>query len=79
MVYRGRVKEGVIVLDDPSALPDGTEVTVRPLKSKLAEPAKNKPGRKVRQGLMKFAGQASGLPADASKNVDHYLYGHPQQ
>lgn len=79
MVYRGRLKEGVIVLDDPSALPDGTEVTVRPLKNKLAEPAKNKPGPKVRQGIMKFAGQASGLSANASKNVDHYLYGHPKR
>ena len=77
MTYRGRVKQGVIVLDDPGALADGTEVTVRPLKASNAP--KKKQSKKVRQGLMKFAGQASGLPADASKNVDHYLYGHPKQ
>lgn len=79
MVYRGRVKQGVIVLDDPGALADGTEVSVRPLKSKAAAPAKKKHGPKLRQGLMKFAGQAKGLPADASRNVDHYLYGHPKR
>lgn len=28
MVIRGRVKNGVIVLDDPSALPEGREVSV---------------------------------------------------
>ena len=28
MVYRGRVKNGVVVLDPPSALPEGVEVRV---------------------------------------------------
>jgi hypothetical protein len=29
MTYRGRVKKGVIVLDSPAQLPEGTEVEVR--------------------------------------------------
>jgi hypothetical protein len=74
MTCRGRVKNGVVVLDDPTALPDGTEVSVRPLT------AKAKQGRKrpvtIRKGLLKLAGKAEGLPPDAARNLDHYLYGH---
>ncbi len=89
MTYRGRVKKGVVILDDPKALPEGTEVTVRPVKPR-AKPAKAgeknkaaKPQEKkrkiVRPGLVKFAGKAKGLPPDASRNLDHYLYGHPKR
>lgn len=38
MSYRGHVKDGVVVLDPPGALPDGTEVRVDPL-SPSAEPS----------------------------------------
>ena len=46
MVYRGHVKGGVVVLESPHALPDGTEVRVeavvvevdRPLLKKRARP-----------------------------------------
>jgi hypothetical protein len=31
MTYRGHVKNGVVLIDDPVRLPDGTEVSVRPL------------------------------------------------
>jgi hypothetical protein len=30
MTFRGRVKQGVIVLDTPGQLPEGTEVEIRP-------------------------------------------------
>ena len=33
MVYRGRVKDGVVVLDDPNSLPEGTEVRVEAVES----------------------------------------------
>ncbi len=48
----------------------------------VADPRKSPPRKqsaKLRRGLMKFAGKAQGLPADASENIDHYLYGHPKQ
>jgi len=69
MTYRGKVtKAGTVVLDDPKALPRGTVVSVRPLKADGAQ-----------AGIMKYAGKAKGLPRDASRNVDHYLYGHPKK
>jgi hypothetical protein len=33
----------------------------------------------VRPGLLKYAGKAEELPADAARNFDHYLYGHPKR
>lgn len=31
MVFQGRIERGMVVLDQPSALPDGTRVRVEPL------------------------------------------------
>ncbi len=71
MKYTGKVKDGVVVLDEPATLPDGATVTIE-----LADaPSKTAPG----ENLMKYAGKATGLPVDASRNLDHYLYGHPKQ
>jgi hypothetical protein len=69
------VHNGVVLPEDPQALRDGTEVAVKPLPQR---------GRKVRAtkrptvgaALTQLAGKAKGLPPDAARNVDHYLYGH---
>jgi len=79
MTHRGKVKNGVVVLDDPKALPDGTDVIVEPVKSKSKPTRKAKQLKKYRQRLMKYAGKADGLPSDASRNLEHYLYGHPKR
>lgn len=71
MTYRGRVQNGVIVLEKPGSLPEGTEVEVAPMAKEavptLAERYKN------------LIGIAEGLPSDASVNHDHYLYGAPKK
>ncbi len=74
MTYRGKVKNGVIVLETAASLAEGTEVTVQP----LAPLAKPKPGT-LGERLMRFAGKAKGLPSDAARNHDHYLYGTPKR
>ena len=74
MTYRGRVKNGVIVLEDAGVLAEGTTVRVQPL---LRRPDKKKPGKaqSLGQRLMKFAGTVKGLPKDMAKNHDHYIHG----
>ena len=72
MTYHGRVKNGVIVLDEPVPLPEGTEVKIEPV-----EPAAEKPS--VWDKLLELAGTAQGLPEDAARNHDHYLYGTPKR
>ena len=85
MTYRGRVRNGVVVLDDPSAIPDGTEVSVRPLKTKgkpkpqSEAPKSDQPEQTMYERYKRFIGAAKGLPPDASINIDHYLYGTPKR
>lgn len=66
MTYRGRVQNGIVVLDPPAKLPEGAEVTIE-LQETGAKPADNP--------LMKYAGQAKDLPADASRSIDRLLFG----
>lgn len=84
MTVRGKVKNGKVVLDDPRALPEGTEVEVRPLKkgrktAKARPKKKRQPPRSLADRLRSVIGKAKGLPPDASVNHDHYLYGLPKQ
>jgi len=77
MILHGRVTNGVVVLQNGDTLPEGTEVTVRPVKrlggkrSPTQSPARKK--------LLRHAGKAKGLPVDAARNLNHYLYGHPKE
>jgi hypothetical protein len=79
MTYRGKVKNGVVVLEDPKALPEGADVTIRLVKAKGNSAKSGKGQKTLRPGVMKFAGKAKDLPADAAENLDHYLYGHAKQ
>ena len=84
MAVRGKIKNGKVVLDDPRALAEGTEVEVRPAKkrkpaAKGKRPkAKGQP-RSLAERLANVVGKATGLPPDASVNHDHYLYGLPKR
>jgi hypothetical protein len=92
MVYRGHVKKGMVVLDNGAHLLDGTEVTVRPVRPRqtnhraakqkaVSKPTHKKPARwpGVSPGLLRLAGAAKDLPADAARNLDYYLYGHQKR
>lgn len=69
MTYRGRVQDGVVVLLNPRALPEGTEVEVTPVPPTTQEmPATGRTG----EALEKLAGQAEGLPPDLAERHDHY-------
>lgn len=74
MSLTGHVENGVVVFDTPNDLPDGTTVTVEAIDAPR-QPAK----RSLLERLGDVVGKVEGLPADASQNVDHYLYGHPKK
>ena len=78
MTYRGRVKNGVVVLDDPTALPDGAEVSIRQVRSAKRR-GKGQRRLTLYERLKPVIGKAKGFPPDASLNVDHYLYGAPKE
>ncbi len=70
MIYRGKVQNGMVVLDDPTAFPDGTEVKIEKFANESDGPADGL------LGMLDFAGD-TGVD-DLSINLDHYLYGHPK-
>jgi hypothetical protein len=71
MTYKGRIREGVVVLEEGVRLPDGTAVTVALADDPPTEPAGD--------GIYRVAELAvpTGIP-DLAMNIDHYLYGHPK-
>lgn len=75
MVYRGRIRNGKIELDEDVTLPDGAavEVVVR------ADEVDQDDGPTLYERLKDFIGSVDDLPPDASVNIDHYLYGHPKR
>jgi hypothetical protein len=76
MVYRGHVKNGVILSDDPVELPEGAEVRFEFTSEAESEETSERPfGERFAEVL----GKAEGLPEDASENHDHYLYGVPKE
>jgi hypothetical protein len=78
MTHRGKMTNGVVVLEDPKAIPEGTPVTVRPLKGGERSRKGRRP-RSLYERLKPFIGIADDLPSDISANHDHYLYGTPKR
>lgn len=78
MTYRGKIQNGMVVLEGSDAPPEGTTVSVR-----VPKTAARRRGKKsiptLYDGLKRFIGMANDLPPDASLNVDHYLYGAPKR
>ena len=77
MTYRGRVQNGVVVLDSDVALRDGTEVRVEPVEETAGPVAAN--GDDLRTGLLRFSGVVKDTPSDFARNHDHYLHGTPKR
>lgn len=80
MSYRGRIKNGVIVLDQPADLPEGAEVEVRtvtPDDHRQAQPENGAPTLYDR--LKDVIGIVDGLPTDMAENHDHYIHGTPKR
>jgi hypothetical protein len=74
MELKGTVQNGVIVVDSPEPLAEGTKVTI------VIE-ASGEPSRKLtlRERLLKLAGTVDDLPPDMARNHDHYIHGAPRR
>jgi hypothetical protein len=75
-MIRGRVHNGVVVLEASKALREGMEVAVKPLPAKKSKIVQRPT---VSRALANLAGKAKDLPPDASRNIDHILYGHAKR
>jgi len=77
MVYKGRVVNGNIVLDEPVTLPEGIIVRIELAESPQSHD--NDLGSSFAERYASVIGKAEGLPEDAAENHDHYLYGTPKR
>ena len=76
MVYRGVVKNGVVVLGGGTRLPEGTEVQVQPV-TRAEEIAGQ--GPTLLEQLSDVVGSVPELPTDMAQQHDHYLHGAPKR
>ena len=79
MVLVGHIKNGAIILDCPVNLPEGAAVQVHVMPAPPAPSVVADEGPSLLDRLRPIVGQVEDLPADASLNIDHYLYGHPKR
>jgi hypothetical protein len=79
MTYRGRVKNGVVVLEGGVRLREGMDVRVEPIGEPETVAAGTQEERQLREGLSSFSGVVKGGPSDFARNHDHYLHGTPRQ
>lgn len=72
MVYRGKVRDGAIVLEPGVQLPEGVEVRVEVDEREPLQPSKLDPLSRMTDLAVETGVR------DLATNVDHYLYGHPK-
>lgn len=73
MTYRGHIKNGQVILEEPVPLAEGTPVEVD-LREQPTDDT-----RSFWDDLLEFSGKAVGLPADFAENHDHYIHGTPKR
>lgn len=76
MVYRGIVKNGIVMLGEGAALPDGTEVRIEPIgrDESLADE-----GPTLVEQFDDVIATVPELPPDMAGQHDHYLHGSPKR
>ncbi len=75
MTHRGRVKNGVIVLEEGVQLREGMSVRIETADQNEDVPADSQQLQSLQEGLLSFAGVIKDGPADLARNHDHYLHG----
>jgi len=70
MIYRGHIKNGVVVFDEDAKLPDGTAVHVQPVEEA--------PRKSLAERFRNVIGIVDDLPEDLAENHDHYIHGTPK-
>jgi hypothetical protein len=79
MTYRGRVKNGVVVLESGVRLREGMDVRVEPVEETESAAAGSQDACQLREGLLAFSGLIKEGPSDLARNHDHYLHGTPRR
>ena len=65
MTYKGYIRNGAVVLNEPVRLPDGSQVLIQPVEAPAT----------LGELFRDVAGKGQDLPDDGSIQHDHYIYG----
>jgi hypothetical protein len=76
MVYHGKIRNGVVVLEQGKGLPEGTEVRVEPL---VRDESVAADGPTLAEQFADVIGTVPDLPSDMASQHDHYLHGAPRR
>ena len=81
MTYRGRIANGVVVLEPGANLPEGAEVSVVLAKNGAPTTVEAEPtiGQKLAALARSLEDQPCDLPTDLAAQHDHYLHGLPKR
>jgi hypothetical protein len=71
MTYRGRVKNGVVVLESGVRLREGMDVRVEPVEKAEGAADESQQVCQLRDGLLSFSGVIKDGPSDLAQNHDH--------
>lgn len=82
MTYYGTVQNGVVMLQNGASRPDGTCVTVIPVRDSAQHPVSGEQ-QTIWQKLADLGRQVESepcdLPSDLAANHDHYMHGLPKR
>ena len=80
MTFLGHLQDGIVVLDSPPNLPNGTAVRVEiPETAVEVDLIDEDDGPTLLESLKPFIGVIKDMPPDMARNHDHYLYGTPKR
>jgi hypothetical protein len=79
MTYRGRVRNGVVVLESGVQLREGMDVRVEPVGETEGIAEGSQEARQLQEGLLAFSGVIKEGPPDLARNHDRYLHGTPRR
>jgi hypothetical protein len=75
MTFRGKVSNGVVVLEPGTQLREGADVRVEVLSDSDTPVPVSPDLERLRADLLAFSGIIKDGPADLAHNHDHYLHG----
>jgi hypothetical protein len=74
VTYRGKYKNGTVVLPKGVNIPEGAEVEVTPIRTR-PNGSGDESESSFYERYKEFIGALDGLPSDLAENHDYYLYG----
>lgn len=79
MTYQGHIENGVIVLDEPANLQNGTKVRIELLSDGGTTPNADAPPVTQFVHYQSIIGAIDDLPPDFAAQHDHYIHGTPKK